>query len=692
MKQFLSVLSSNQINKYGIKIPANNLELALNQSWNFGVPTCISHDSHRPAAWSQGLSLYIESDLVRFIGLTHVPENNKDSEKISDSFRGYLSKKIEDNLSEYEEELRSKIEHHLSGEEVPSMVGDAAFIDIGLAERVFPDIFDEEDKDGLVFFDNLTPKAPGVFEKNGLLLFAHPFFRRSLSRYNSLNSPFLQTLQNINENTELPVKIALDKNMIGLASSYEDKFEFEYWWGPKFSDDLNSNSLGVARHEADERHKLFYGISRTEFRWYIQDEKKTFECEELKDIPSLGVDNDSFGCRFIHSMVDPSENKPIHIDGAIRMYDEESMIYRLDTDLGRSGRQTDYTKLWRIDGSLKVSHWKELVTHYYRDNRLVGEYLGAEEDSENLEPHIILSTETSSSLEDYVPCNMEKGQGIKISMSYHPQSQGTGRQISVLDSFTYNSQTYNYIESDTIEIIKVLNRMGEELRLPNEKVKLIIFEDLSINFPLINHYGNNAIGLANKTQEAILKLCNKWLNKGQDRVITYNIGIQYKNKDVYFSIAGHIFDIFQWLKQPESKFPSEVDKIGEWCKSTLDKLYGIFGENNKKVELKKLLKLSGILQYERKFLEPDEYKIFYNEKLGRVDARLKILKENTDLINLLKNGNLQVATSHLMGDSECSKCHKSYLKCGCSKYLDEDVVQIPKDIEFLPLFWTNRKA
>ena len=67
---------------------------------------------------------------------------------------------------------------------------------------------------------------------------------------------------------------------------------------------------------------------------------------------------------------------PYHLDGAIRAYDDEKMLHRLDVNLKHADRNTVYTKLWRVDQQIPVETWKELITHYYRDNHLIGEYFG----------------------------------------------------------------------------------------------------------------------------------------------------------------------------------------------------------------------------------------------------------------------------------------------------------------------------
>ena len=47
------------------------------------------------------------------------------------------------------------------------------------------------------------------------------------------------------------------------------------------------------------------------------------------------------------------------------------MIERLETDISKSGKKSNYQKLWRIDGEIEISVWKELLNDYFRDNRLV---------------------------------------------------------------------------------------------------------------------------------------------------------------------------------------------------------------------------------------------------------------------------------------------------------------------------------
>ncbi len=85
-----------------------------------------------------------------------------------------------------------------------------------------------------------------------------------------------------------------------------------------------------------------------------------------------------WGCRYVHSMLNPSTGLPTHLDGAIRLYNEENILERIDkkNDISKCGKNSKYIKLWRIDNDFSVSLWKELISSFYRENSLIGQYFG----------------------------------------------------------------------------------------------------------------------------------------------------------------------------------------------------------------------------------------------------------------------------------------------------------------------------
>ncbi|WP_141336764.1 hypothetical protein [Paenibacillus sp. tmac-D7] len=389
MIRLLGVINSDKVNKQNVKFTVSSLESAYRDTWNTGVPSFLNHDHEKPIAWSTIAALHFEPGMVRTANLTHVPENNVEVEIINTKIKEYYHDKVSNFISPYRDKLLNRVKTAVTENYKFNATESASIIDKDLALRIFPEIFETDDKNGLIDVSKLNPIAPGIFEHSGLLLYASPLFRRSFSRLNTLNTPFLRRFFELSTKPGLITRLALDKDMLGLPESLHEVFEFQYWWGPKFTDKLEDIPYGVTCHKSEEKHEFFTDIDRTEFWWHSQDGKQTFECEEVIQRPSLGISDSAYGCRYVHSMIDPASNEPFHLDGAIRFYTEEKILNRWDVDISNSGKDTDYNKIWRLDGSINVSEWKELISHYYRDNMLVGEYLGGIDDKKDFKPELL---------------------------------------------------------------------------------------------------------------------------------------------------------------------------------------------------------------------------------------------------------------------------------------------------------------
>ena len=149
MKCKLAVFNGTGVNRYGMAFTVGALESGLEQSWKYGVPSCISHDLHRPIAWSKGMSLYLEPGLVRLAGLVYSPENTKDEEKLKKIFQARMQARLHDAFEPHAEELNKRLSGLLSKEHYPLMPACAALVDKGLVLKTFPDIFKNQDKNGL---------------------------------------------------------------------------------------------------------------------------------------------------------------------------------------------------------------------------------------------------------------------------------------------------------------------------------------------------------------------------------------------------------------------------------------------------------------------------------------------------------------------------------------------------------------
>jgi hypothetical protein len=692
MKQLLTVTNSDRLNRYNMQFTLGALESGLAQAWDVGIPMHLGHDLHRLIAWSRGLGVHLEPGLARLTGITYLPENETEQEKVRQLASRKRVARVRKVVEPHLPELEKLLGKHLTGSQRACDPDCAALRETGLAVRVFPDLFANRDKDGLIPLKQLTPVAPGVFERDGLVLFAHSFFRRSLSRLNSLNTAFLSRLFALQDQPDLGIRVALDEDMVGLASTFHEHFELEYWWGPKFSENLDEIPIPtITRHEASDVDRQVHGISRTEFWWYAQDGARSFEWEELQDLPSLGVGEGVFGCRFVHSRVDGTTREPMHLDGAIRMYDEEAMVRRLDQDILRAGRHSEYTKLWRVDGPISVATFKELICHYYRDNRLVGEYFGGVETSQAAAPGVMPQEEPRNPLASYVSGEMRRGDGVRVHVAYNPRGAGgrTPRQIEPLDWLTRGEERYSCIESDATELVKVLRRRGEAIVVPEETPR-IKFRDAVLNLPLVIHTGTDAVRLVAGTVAAIRELCVAWGARRDDKLLSFTLGVEYDDRDVYYSFAGHIADVLDWLTKHPLQVPNGVNGISQWLEGVYETLNEDRAPANDQPPLSGMMQKSGVFAFKRQFLDPADYSLEWDESAQSIVAKLVIPRDKGELCDLINAHRLTAAGCLLLKRCECSACDADYVECTCCKTIDGKVRQIVKEFEVVGAFWTNR--
>lgn len=363
----------------------------------FGLPANMQHDMHRLIGWTYTIGLHIDSLMIRTVGEITLPETEQDRFQMEKQANRYWRQFHLNGTETFRDELIARASPSIL-ESAQTLRREAiTLVHPNAAAALYPEFFQIGngfvDKDGLVDYRQLLKRTrlvqPGVFHdpKRDLLLFAHRFFRRSLSHINKLNTYFLESFHAATiEHPELSIRLKLDPDTIGHPASAHDLIELEYWRGPRYSDDISSIPTGVTEHKGDENDRLYHGIDRTQIWWKAPESRKdgdhtakyrTLEAEELIENASDGIDKDHFGCRYVHAEYSFEAGGITHFDGAIRTYEVEAYFKRIDTSIDKAGKQTDYTKLFRFDGPLCVPTWKKVLTDFFQGNNLIPEYLGA---------------------------------------------------------------------------------------------------------------------------------------------------------------------------------------------------------------------------------------------------------------------------------------------------------------------------
>jgi hypothetical protein len=335
--------------------------------------------------------------MARQLGVIFHPETREERKDLEDLRIAYWGWHHAEAFAPYADTLAQRLAPANLADAKGVRVEAPAFMKPGLAAALYPDLFRPDqgavDKDGLVDYAALTarlkPIQPGVFHDpvRDVVLFAHRFFRRSLSHGNTLNAYALGAFTDIvDRHPGLTARLRLDPDLVGHPDGAQRNIELEYWRGPKFDDDIANIPSGVAEHKATGDQRSLEGIDKTHLWWTSAATRRepdrpvetyrTFQVEELVEHASAGLQPDTFGCRYAHAEFNLESSAITHFDGAIRAYGGEAYLERIETSIDHAGKHADYTKLFRFDGPLPVADWKRMLTDYYRGNTLIPEYLG----------------------------------------------------------------------------------------------------------------------------------------------------------------------------------------------------------------------------------------------------------------------------------------------------------------------------
>ncbi|WP_146128123.1 hypothetical protein [Burkholderia gladioli] len=702
MKNISAVFNTDRINRYGYKFEIAALKSVLDQGW-LGSPSFISHDYHRLMGWSRALGLYIRPGEVRLMGNVTIPEGEEEYELVRALAEDYLQNRIMNVHSDERKKISELAGSHFSGNEIFMSRECSSVIDEGIAKRMFPDLFptDEEDKRGLINIKRLNYIGPGVFEYAGCALFAHRFFRRSLSQINSLNQPFLRALFDLKDIGDLNVQIALDPNSIGLPETYKTQIELEYWWGPSFNEDLTSIPPGVTVHRASERLRLFHGIDQMEFWWHQQNEIQTLEAEEIICNETFGSKfnlanryEEAYGFRYVHSMIDAKTKLPYHLDGAIREYNVSEYIDRVDRIISNAGKVSRYVKLWRVDGPIKIDRWKELICHFYRDNKLAGEYLGGN-DSKSVDNALIFdekpASSVASSFELLAPPVISDDFGLQAAITYHRKSEeacGDDCLIIAPGRILIAGESHLIIEYSSLDYIKMLNESIVGSIKICDKAKFVCYDDLDINFPIIYLSGDNVVLNANSVLRCLWVMCNEFVRRADRRFITINVSLALVDKVVKIGFAAFSDDLVRALPSGIPMLQS-VEAIDCWMALIHKSINQGDVDSHAAPPAGHLMQSSGDFYLARKFV-PEQCSLEINDA---GDGLLGLPDSDPRTTEMFNSKRWRLSPVRVIYKSLCKNCGAEYEKCACKVLLSPSLFSVEVvESDLMSFIVTDRSA
>lgn len=672
MIKFSGILCTDEVNKYNEKFPLSTMMNVYEKQWDKSIASCANHDRTKAIGKIEMNSIVVVPNCAYLTNYFYIPENAEEEKEIKKFYEDYFQEELINKNKEQFDNLIDKLKTFISGKYEKFNTNGPMIYNNDIVKRMFPELTELCDKDGLIPASTFKCALPGIFDYKGYALYVSSLFRRNFSYCNSLNTPFLKRLFEL-DSSKLDIKVAIDFNLIGALDEQKRELEYQYWWGPKFTENLNEIPDGVCKHVNDKYDCLLSPYKETEFGWYNQDNKHTFECEEIIDDPNYGENGELFACRFVHSMVD-SNNIPVHLDGAVRIYDIDKFCLRTSKPIDQFGRDAIYKKLWRVDNGLTISEWKSLISDFYRDNMLIGEYFGGKD--EKIESK---TREDIVSLGDFIPCNLEDDDGVMCCMSF----QNTVDMKEEIDIEVLPFETANgvmIVESLTPTISKLLAK-GKKVFSSN--VQHINCGDMVFNLPI---YKCKNIDIANYVLNCLKEYSLNNVEQIQS-LISFGISYPVEGKSVVFSFAGTQMSFNKLFKSKKFKpFESTYEKVGIWYNDLYELISEIFHP-------KRTLKVGpfvekGVLRIKRKEVPKSIIEKITSDKDG---IYLSTVMEKKYIDFIEKNG-IKISSLIIEEETECSKCGLNYFDCQCIRTKKNNITLTVKKARFINTLWTNRKA
>lgn len=689
MHKSLFVLNSDQINKHGSCFTISLMEDMVWSKSSQGVPMHLGHDMHRPIGCMVPFALYFEPKLVRNLGISLLPENEIETEEIlnfkTDSNYSHITEDIKENNGKLFDLLKDYLTSNFKYLN-PSTL---AIFDENIVRFFFPELVQLKVKNDLIPIKDLLKhfdyKFQGIFVHKTLPLciYADSFFRRSLSRHNNFHYQFLDDFMSFKDNENVVLKISIDWDLIGFTPTLHPTMELDYWFGPKYSDEIEKITPGLTKHVASKFELDYYQLSSTEFYWKINKSLREFELEELKESTAPTLD-DFYGCRYVHSIYDTDKKTFVHFDGAVRGYNSELYFERIDQKMTEFGRRSEYKKLFRIDGKIELKDWKNLITRYMQSNPLIYEYFDAEKPKSQFEK----DTKSITLIEELVPHTIDAGEGIRLLLSYHNKNNNFkehSHAVSIYDIINIGSEDLDSVEEDIIEVKKALARLGRELFIKSD-VLYGNFKDEYWNIPCILHSADEPKEDIQTTLKALKNIFRKLIERNLNSVISFTLAWNVDEKETRLSCFGHINDLMKWFNSFEFIPTNRLD-FKSWLekqRSFLNSNYDYFS----KPSITDICQYDGVIYLKRKIVDEKFQLNPYKDDQG-LKCTFKIPTDGKDYSDISNRKIVPVMTCFIK-KATCSKTKKSYYDSPYSKYLDDDVHVIIEEVDGLTFYWSDK--
>lgn len=694
MQYLTGIYMTDGVCKNGHQYSVRALESAIAKSMK-GAPSSINHDITRMFGRTYVNGLYLSHELSYVIGKTAIAETPEEEKLIRRVNADSINLIMIEAIAKYKDAFLSYLESKQVG------FGDyklgfqniVTFEKRGVVNELFPKLVKLiDEKDDLILVKDLLKEfkyaGQGIFVEKykNLAIILHPYLRLSQNRFNDFDDIFLDSLMDEYSKGNDTLKFKIDLNVVGYKPSLIKTHNDDYWYVPEYDDKIDVKENKLAQKNTQEYEAIFNQLDRTEYKWVKMGEENLhqLEIEEVRKdpTPSLSATIEKYGCRYVHAIYDDKAQIIQHFDGAVRAYDFEKMYERIDAPMTDCGHDTEYTKIFRIDGKLKVSTWKKMLTLYLKNNTSVYDYLGVQSPKQA----ISLEDIPKDPLKKYLPYSIRKDDGVRLYISYHPRVEcNEERKFCTTDIVTTENGKEECMEFRAIEVAKCIWKCGGKIELPKGG-KYLIVEDYNNNIPMIMHGDVDTTENLKLTIAGIKKLMEKHYNRKDDDVYTFCLSWNMEDMNVCLSILGHSSDIHRWLKKV-SMIPTTHKDFVSWIE-TQSRYIKKRGTDSEEPIGNDFIKGDGMLYLQRRCTQVDATIVGSRKSEdGNYVVNFEV-GENKELYDLLSSEKIRFTPEFIASGAKIYGTNEDYLTTDKSGVIGE-VEYIP-DVKMLGFVWTNK--
>jgi hypothetical protein len=273
-------------------------------------------------------------------------------------------------------------------------------------------------------------------------------------------------------------------------------------------------------------------------------------------------------------------------------------------------------------------------------------------------------------------------------MEYHPKPEKARSREGVFvrspDTITLGEENFRQIDNNAFEVIKHLRRLGINVTMA-DGMQTVKFDDDLVNCPVIECAGTDARRKYEACCAALLDFLEALRKKGRNFTFAVNFEVELETTMLSLSIAGTGADIVAWLRTRHWCLPEVEEKLAEWSETNRDWLTATYPAAKNNPDLSEALKRNGKLYLDRSFLDHQQYKFIKND--NSIDVEFAIPREVIQSeVEFLRQ--CRVAPCIFINRSSCSKCKEPYHSCLCSKWLEDDVVQVIERLAPVSCYFT----